>query len=375
MKTSWDLIYSLAKEAGAKFPQVVAAQWALESNWGKHTSGKNNFFGIKGKPGTTVSTQEWDGSKFITIKDTFKDYNTPADCVQDLVNKWYLDYMGYKGVNRAKSVEECAKLLKLEGYATDPRYPEKLIRIMSQNPTTDSVVVSFLEQAAKYYRSEPHQKAAWRILEQSLDPGVLDSFKAAYRASEAPQSKPSVPASKFPLKVPYFYQRDSRTGHSERMCFSSSMAMAMDYLNPNSIQGDDDWYLREVLKRGDTVSSTAQIATARSLGFTGAEFHMDGTESQLIRLLDASIPVPIGILHKGPISSPTGGGHWICLIGYDSNDFFVHDPFGCLDLIRGGYPKAGPVDGKNQRYYRKNLMKRWLIQSKSDGWYVQLKAV
>lgn len=226
----------------------------------------------------------------------------------------------------------------------------------------------FLEQAAKFYNEEPHQTAAWRTLEQGLTPAQLEAFKAAYRASQKPQTK-------FPLAVPYFYQRDSHTGHSERMCFSSSMAMAMDYLNPQAIQGDDDWYLNQVLKVGDTVSSVAQINTARRLGFPDAEFHMNGTEEDLEDLLDARIPVPIGILHKGSLSSPTGGGHWICLIGYDQQYFHVHDPFGRLDLQHGGYPKAGPTDGKNQRYNRKELMRRWLIKSKSDGWFVELKAI
>jgi uncharacterized protein YvpB len=81
--------------------------------------------------------------------------------------------------------------------------------------------------------------------------------------------------------------------------------------------------------------------------------------------------VPIGILHKGPIDRPTGGGHWILLIGYDEKYFHVHDPFGELDLIGGGYPLAGPEDGQNQRYSKANLMRRWLIANDHDGWYVE----
>lgn len=174
----------------------------------------------------------------------------------------------------------------------------------------------------------------------------------------------------FPLDVPYFYQRDSRTGHGERMCFSSSMAMAMEYLDENAIQGDDDWYLHEVFKYGDSVSSDAQLAAARSLGFE-VDFHMNGTEQDLLNQLDEGIPVPVGILHHGSIDRPTGGGHWVCLIGYDEKYFHVHDPFGELSLVSGGYPKHGPTDGKNQRYTRKNLMKRWLIANDHDGWYMR----
>ena len=240
---------------------------------------------------------------------------------------------------------------------------------------TPAGVESFLETAAFYYASEPHQKEAWRALEGELDPVVLEQFKAAYRAAqeeELVEWHPTKP--EFPLDVPYYYQRDSKTGHSERMCFSSSMAMALDYLEPDAIQGDDDWYLNVVLKYGDTVSSEAQIAAAHSLGFDEAEFRMDGSQANLEELLDFGVPVPIGILHHGSVDRPSGGGHWVCLIGHDEKYFHVHDPFGSLDLINGGYPagESGPEDGKNQRYTKKNLMKRWNIANDHDGWYCSL---
>ena len=185
--------------------------------------------------------------------------------------------------------------------------------------------------------------------------------------SEEPSKGAERPSALFPLEVPYFYQRDSKTGHGERMCFSSAMAMAMDYINPDVILGDDDWYLNEVFKFGDSVSSTAQVAAAESLGFT-VDFRNDASEKDLLRQLDEGIPVPIGILHHGNVDSPTGGGHWICLIGYDETHFHVHDPFGELSLVTGGYQKSGPTDGRDQRYTRKNLMKRWLIANDHDGW-------
>ena len=179
----------------------------------------------------------------------------------------------------------------------------------------------------------------------------------------------------FPLDVPYFYQRDSKTGHGERMCFSSAMAMALDYVDPDAIAGDDDWYINHVFKYGDTVSSAAQVAAAESLGFD-VEFHTNGTEQDLLDQLDKGIPVPVGILHKGNVWQPAGGGHWITLIGYDERYFHVHDPFGQLDLVHGGYAiDNGPVGGKDQRYTRKNLMKRWLIdETGADGWFIQIES-
>lgn len=128
---TWHGIKSAAKAAGAKFPEVVAAQWALESAFGKVVSGKHNYFGVKG-PGTVKTTWEDYGNGPVTIQAEFKDYPTPYKAVEDLVNKWYKDYRGHTGVNRATSREQCAYLLKVEGYATDPIYAEKLIRLMKQ---------------------------------------------------------------------------------------------------------------------------------------------------------------------------------------------------------------------------------------------------
>ena len=61
---TWDGIEAAAAAAGAKFPEVVAAQWALESAYGTATSGKNNFFGIKG-PGTVKTTWTFDTKEVI----------------------------------------------------------------------------------------------------------------------------------------------------------------------------------------------------------------------------------------------------------------------------------------------------------------------
>ena len=131
---SWGGIQAAARKAGAKFPEVVAAQWALESAWGSHTSGYNNFFGIKaaeGEPYTTCTTWEHYDGKDVTIQAKFKDFDSVQDCVNDLVEKWYFDYKSYKGVNRAETVEECCKLLVAEGFCTDPHYASKLMGIIA----------------------------------------------------------------------------------------------------------------------------------------------------------------------------------------------------------------------------------------------------
>jgi hypothetical protein len=137
-QNTWNGIRQAALDAGAKFPEVVAAQWALESGWGKHTpgTGTHNYFGLKGKGGTVVDTQEYIDGQWVTIKDGFINFPDLYSCVQYLVNRWYKDFDGYQGVNRAANRNECAKLLVKEGYATDPDYADKLMQIMDRECQT-----------------------------------------------------------------------------------------------------------------------------------------------------------------------------------------------------------------------------------------------
>jgi hypothetical protein len=368
---TWFDISGYAKKAGAKFPALVAAQFALESGWGKHTSGKNNYFGIKGK-GTKQKTIEYVNGKPVEIVDEFQDYPSAEACVQDLVTKWYLDYKQYKGVNNASTRNEAARMLVKQGYATDPKYADKLIDLMSRNSAPDTVNTKAdeslidLNNAAKYYSGLAHQYKAFEYLQKNIDTQVLVEFTKLYRNSGV-ASKP-----KFPLNVPYFYQRDSKTGHGERSCQASAIAMVLEFLDPSLIV-DDDEYLRLVFRFGDTVSQAAHDKALDALGVKH-QFKTNGSEAELIKILDKGYPIPIGILHRGPVRAPSGGGHYVTLVGYDDKYFFVHDPFGQLDLANGGYPLSGPNDGKNQRYTRINLMKRWLINSKNDGWFWDFSA-
>ena len=103
-KEKWAHMMGLGKNAGAKYPNLVAAQFALESAWGTALSGKNNFFGIKAtgnEPATVHRTREVINGRDVYVNARFKDFATPADAVNHLVTQWYKDYRGYKGVNNA----------------------------------------------------------------------------------------------------------------------------------------------------------------------------------------------------------------------------------------------------------------------------------
>jgi len=131
VSNTWEGVLEAAKEAGAKFPECVTAQWALESGWGQHTSGKNNFFGLKGS-GSNVNTQEFINNQWVTINAGFIDFPDLKTCIYYLVDRWYKDFSVYQGVNRATTRNQCAELLVKEKYATDPDYSTKLIQIMDR---------------------------------------------------------------------------------------------------------------------------------------------------------------------------------------------------------------------------------------------------
>ena len=140
-QNTWAGVMLAGGHAGAKFPELVAAQWALESGWGKHTSGKNNYFGLKGQGSDVVTHEYYDGQRVI-VTDSFMNFSSLYASVECLVTRWYRDYKGYKGINRAATREEAARLLKVEGYATDPVYTDKLIKLMDDNaPPSESKIL------------------------------------------------------------------------------------------------------------------------------------------------------------------------------------------------------------------------------------------
>ena len=85
-------IYNLAKQAGDPFPELTAAQWAIESGYGSSKTGKNNPFGQTGTHpqygGTTLATPRdpGGGSK------TFMNFGSELEAVQFRVKRWVPEY-------------------------------------------------------------------------------------------------------------------------------------------------------------------------------------------------------------------------------------------------------------------------------------------
>jgi len=169
------------------------------------------------------------------------------------------------------------------------------------------------------------------------------------------------------LNVPYYSQRDNQRDPL-RTCFSSSCAMLLKYLKPGSITSDDQ-YINTVFQHGDTTSPSAQLEALQDYGLS-ASFKQNGSWDDIDDLLERGIPIPIGVLHKGPVSNPSGGGHWLVIIGRtaDGKSLYVNDPFGEMSLVNGGYVNT---KGAKLKYSKQNLGPRWLVESPTSGWYIK----
>ena len=132
-----EIIYQMAVEAGAKFPEAVVAQYDLETTSGEDNIGTNNFFNLKaieGQDYTERVVDEYINGEKVQMKDKFINFKTAQDAVDYLVKLWYKDYDGYTGVETdSEDVGEVADKLQSEQFATDPNYADKLKRIIRGN--------------------------------------------------------------------------------------------------------------------------------------------------------------------------------------------------------------------------------------------------
>ncbi|WP_324286176.1 glucosaminidase domain-containing protein [Enterobacter hormaechei] len=133
-----DMASDSAEQAAAKWgvpASVLLAQSALESGLGKHV--KNNaYFGIKGKSptgnSTSFGTTEVIDGKVIHIKDTFRAYADYAESADDY-GRFLNENKRYKPafIHTTEPNQFITEIAKA-GYATDPDYAPKLIRLMER---------------------------------------------------------------------------------------------------------------------------------------------------------------------------------------------------------------------------------------------------
>jgi flagellum-specific peptidoglycan hydrolase FlgJ len=115
---------------------VTVAQASLESNWGQSKLSKeaNNYFGIKAH-GThahvQMPTEECEHGTTIAVEAEFAKYLSMLDCFQ-CRDRILLRGAVYQAA-RAKRSDEAGFIAEIaKHWATDPKYPEKLMAVLSE---------------------------------------------------------------------------------------------------------------------------------------------------------------------------------------------------------------------------------------------------
>lgn len=122
------------------FSSVVISQAICESAWGqsKMMMKANAVFGIKAFKGWkgkvyNAKTQEcYDGKTYTNITACFRAYDSLQDSVED-----YFDLITktarYRKACTARNPRECIQAIKDGGYATDPKYVNTIMSIITMN--------------------------------------------------------------------------------------------------------------------------------------------------------------------------------------------------------------------------------------------------
>ena len=137
----WPQARTAARSLGVS-PQLLVAQSALETGWGRHTmkfdDGRSsyNLFGIKAGPG-------WQGSSLhkasLEYRDgvlqsqvsRFRAYDSPAQSLSDYVDFIQSNPRYQPALSKAGNDQAYIRAIQDAGYATDPHYADKVIGILN----------------------------------------------------------------------------------------------------------------------------------------------------------------------------------------------------------------------------------------------------
>lgn len=188
-----DIAINNYKHSGI-FPSVVLAQAFLETGDGESELAKhaNNYFGIKGSyNGQTYNKDTWEhlNGQDTTVNAGFRKYPNLKASVLDHGNffqetPWRTK--NYADVRNAKNYAQQTKALESSGYATDPQYAEKLIKIIHDNDfakydkqVTDNDVPDIVIAVSRGHgRGTPGKRSPAGEREWYFNDKVADAFEA-----------------------------------------------------------------------------------------------------------------------------------------------------------------------------------------------------
>ncbi|WP_228008522.1 C39 family peptidase [Microcystis aeruginosa] len=234
--------------------------------------------------------------------------------------------------DRGGTVREVTKKVNggYNGLADRQRYYDKACQVIKELPSTPLHTEELAAQpeTGKAARESSDQVSKVEVVKESplkhANPAVQRQI------DRLTQYLPSGKTLNLETKTRYFSQRDNyRDAH--RTCNSSSNAMYLDWLlrmigKPGL--DSDDGYLKKVFSIGDSPDHSVQTKAIKLYGFN-TKWMTDRDTPFVEDLVEAGFPVVVNILHKGPITNPSGG-HIIMLIDQKAEDWIAHDPWGTL---------------------------------------------
>jgi flagellar protein FlgJ len=145
----WSHAVDAARSIGVP-PQFMVGQAALESGWGKHEirnadgSATHNLFGVKagkGWSGPTVdkTTTEYVNGAAIKTTAKFRVYSSYGEAFKDYAKLIGGNPRYANVIAQAQDARGFASGLQRAGYATDPAYADKLVRLINGNTLRQSL--------------------------------------------------------------------------------------------------------------------------------------------------------------------------------------------------------------------------------------------
>lgn len=131
------------KRGNPLFSSVVIAQAILETGWGRSDimTKANAIFGIK-------ATESWKGKVYssytkevynfnsVVIKDSFRAYNSIEESIADYF-RLICTTERYRNAITTETPRDCITAIIKSGYATDPDYIKKVMKLIEQYRLTD----------------------------------------------------------------------------------------------------------------------------------------------------------------------------------------------------------------------------------------------
>ncbi len=362
---AFNIVIAAARDCGEPFPEVLAAQWALESSWGRIESGKNNLFGIKarrGEPSTEVVTHEEDsrGQRERTTA-RFRDYDSVVEGVMARVeltrrNPVYAQH----GYFTATTSRQAVQALKAAGYATDGGYVQLIVGVLkSMGCDVDKPVV--VRQAVRppspgvEIDTLPKQKSvapknnnlSTLMSKETLSVEEVAEARLLIERIDDVQSRGDIYL-QLQGKIPYHNQRNNASTErgkdlGDAMCNLTSLAMALETLGidnpePEHFPQFED-FLEALRVRRELPARTAMDGWGGVAKAMGAHYQLVGGDvvtghtGQYGAAWWHKHILPE--LRQGKAVTMSITGHIVRVQGVEEEGLVVDDPYGISRLDAG----------------------------------------